>query len=68
MNGYDKDSIETSFSTVKSLNSLLIGMAIEDGLIKSVKDPISDYIPEFVGTEFADITIEQLLLMRSKIY
>jgi CubicO group peptidase (beta-lactamase class C family) len=66
-NGYDKDSIETSFSSVKSLNSLLIGMAIEDGLIKSVNDPISDYISEYRGNEFANITIEQLLLMRSKI-
>lgn len=66
-NGYGKDSVETSFSSIKSLDSLMIGMAIEDGYIKSVKEPIVNYIPEFAGTEFADITIENLLMMRSKI-
>lgn len=66
-NGYDKDSINTSFSSVKSIDSLMIGMAIEDGYIKSETQPISDFIPEFRNTEFADITIKDLLLMRSKI-
>jgi CubicO group peptidase (beta-lactamase class C family) len=66
-NGYARDSVETSFSSVKSLDSLLIGLAIEDGAIHSVQDRISDYIPEFTGTPFEGITIEQLLLMRSPI-
>lgn len=66
-NGYARDSIETSFSSVKSLDSLLIGLAIEDGAIQSVQDRISDYIPELSGTPFEGITIEQLLLMRSPI-
>lgn len=66
-NGYDKDSINTSFSTVKSIDSLLVGMAIDDGLIKSETQPISDFINEFQGAEFTDITIKDLLLMRSKI-
>lgn len=66
-NGYDRESIETSFSSVKSLDSLMIGIAIEDGYIESVEQPISDYIHEFKGTVFADITIEALLLMRSDI-
>lgn len=66
-NGYDKDSVETSFSSVKSLDSLMVGMAIEAGYIQSVKDPIADYIPEFKGTQLEDITIENLLMMRSKI-
>jgi CubicO group peptidase (beta-lactamase class C family) len=66
-NGYNKDSINTSFSTVKSIDSLLVGMAIDDGLIESETQPIIEFIPEFKGTEFADITIKDLLLMRSKI-
>lgn len=66
-NGYDKDSINTSFSSVKSIDSLLIGMAIEDGFIKSETQPIGDFIPEFKGTEFENITIKQLLMMRSNI-
>ena len=66
-NGHDSQSVETSFSSVKSLDSLMVGMAIEDGFIKGVEEPISTYIPEFVGTDFEDITIENLLMMRSKI-
>lgn len=66
-NGYARDSIETSFSSVKSLDSLLIGLAIKDGAINSVQDRISTYLPEFNDTPFANITIEQLLLMRSPI-
>ncbi len=66
-NGSYLGSVNTSFSTVKSIVSLLIGMAIDDGFIKSETQPISDFIPEFNGTAFADITIKDLLMMRSKI-
>ncbi|MBU8878803.1 beta-lactamase family protein [Bacillus sp. FJAT-29790] len=66
-NGYDKDTVNTSFSMAKSIDSLLIGMAIEDGYIKSVKQSIADYIIEFKGTSMEGVTIEDLLLMRSNI-
>ncbi|WP_284036944.1 serine hydrolase [Neobacillus sp. 114] len=66
-NGYDKDMVNTSFSMAKSIDSLLIGMAIEDGYIKSVKQSIADYISEFKGTNMESITIEDLLMMRSNI-
>jgi CubicO group peptidase (beta-lactamase class C family) len=49
------------------LDSLLIGLAIKDGAINSVQDRISTYLLEFNDTPFANITIEQLLLMRSPI-
>ena len=42
-------------------------MAIEDSYIKSVKQSIADYIIEFKGTNMEEITIEDLLLMRSNI-
>lgn len=66
-NGYHADSVNTSFSTVKSIVSLLIGIAIDEGYIKSETQPISDFIPELGDTEFAGITIRELLTMRSKI-
>ncbi len=34
-NGYNRESINTSFSAAKSIVSLLIGIAIEEGYIKS---------------------------------
>lgn len=65
-NGYDKNSINTSFSMAKSVVSLLIGKAIENGYI-AVNDPIEKYISEFSGKEIGKTTIEDLLLMRSNI-
>ncbi|MFV3126396.1 serine hydrolase domain-containing protein [Niveispirillum sp. KHB5.9] len=54
-----------SFSMAKSITSLLIGLAIEDGLIGSVDDPLTRYVPELVGDGYKDVTIRQALLMRS---
>jgi CubicO group peptidase (beta-lactamase class C family) len=66
-NGSVRESVNTSFSSVKSIDSLLIGLAIQDGYIKSVRQPVSDFIPEWNDTVFSSITIEDLLLMRSNI-
>jgi len=66
-NGYNRDSVNTSFSMAKSIDSLLIGKAIEDGYIGSEDQPISDFIQEFAGTNMAHITIKDLLTMRSDI-
>lgn len=66
-NDYDESSVNTSFSMAKSVVSLLIGKAIEDGYISSVNQRISEFIGEFSGLKIGDTTIEQLLLMRSDI-
>jgi len=66
-NGYDENSVNTSFSMAKSVVSLLIGKAIEDGYIRSVTQPLSDYIAEFKDLAIGKTTIEDLLLMRSDI-
>lgn len=66
-NGYSENSINTSFSMAKSVVSLLIGKAMEKGYIKSIFDPISDYITEFKEQKIGETTIEDLLLMRSDI-
>lgn len=66
-NGMQRDSIVTSFSVAKSFDSAMIGIAIHEGLIRSVTDPITDYIPELLDRDarFAEITIRDLLLMSS---
>jgi hypothetical protein len=46
LQGADERSLFTSFSMAKSFVSTLVGFAIGDGLIKSVDDPISKYVPE----------------------
>jgi CubicO group peptidase (beta-lactamase class C family) len=66
-NGYQRDSIGTSFSIAKSITSALIGIAIDEGLIASIDDPITKYIPELKerDTRFGNITIKNLLTMSS---
>jgi CubicO group peptidase (beta-lactamase class C family) len=66
--GYDTTSIEPSFSMAKSFVSALIGIAIEEKKIKSVHQPITDFIPELKKNNgFDKITLEHLLNMRSGI-
>lgn len=65
--GYDKERIVPSFSMAKSITSILIGCAIEDGFIQSVNDPIISYIPELRKSGFEKITIKHLLQMTSGI-
>lgn len=66
-NEHQRDSLVTSFSVAKSFDSALIGIAIEEGYIKSVNDPITDYIPELAERDprFRDIQIRHLLMMAS---
>jgi CubicO group peptidase (beta-lactamase class C family) len=66
-NGTQRDSIVTSFSVAKSFTSALIGIAIDEGYIESVDDPITIYLPELAERDprFNDITIRHLLLMAS---
>src|SRR5690554_8239528 len=49
----------------KSVMSVLIGCAIDDGLINSVNDHVIDYIPELKQNGFEDVTIKHLLQMTS---
>lgn len=65
--GYDKQSIVPSFSMAKSVTSILIGCAIDQGLIKSVDEPITNYIPELTKNGFDKVTIKHLLQMTSGI-
>jgi CubicO group peptidase (beta-lactamase class C family) len=64
---YDESSIVPSFSMAKSITSILIGCAIDDKLIKSVNEPITNYIPELKENDFDKVTIENLLQMTSGI-
>lgn len=65
--GYDNESVVPSFSMAKSVTSILIGCAIDEGLIKSVDEPITNYIPELIKNGFDKVTIKHLLQMTSGI-
>lgn len=55
----------TSFSAAKSITSTLVGAALKDGAIKSLDDPITDYLPQLKGSAYANNTVRQLLRMSS---
>ena len=55
----------SSWSSAKSFTSFLIGIAELDGLISSIDDSAAMYITEWANDERADITIKNLLDMRS---
>jgi CubicO group peptidase (beta-lactamase class C family) len=66
-NGYNRDSIVTSFSMAKSVTSALIGVAVDEGRLGSVDDPVVLYLPELRGRGLDTVTIRHLLLMASGI-
>src|SRR5688572_29200338 len=65
LNNTNESTHFLSMSVAKSITSILVGMAIDDGLIASVDDPIVKYVPELAASGYDGVTIRQALLMRS---
>ena len=65
--GHSATSVTPTQSMHKSVLALLIGIAIEQGLISSVDEPAATYLPEWAGDERAKITIRQMLQQASGI-
>ena len=64
---YNDKSVTNSFSMAKSFTAALIGIAIKQGLIKSVDEPVGNYIDSYKEGNKAKITIKHLLTMSSGI-
>jgi CubicO group peptidase (beta-lactamase class C family) len=64
-NNTDETTRFIAFSMTKSITSVLIGCALEEGRIKSLDDPITRYLPELQGGGYNGVTIRQILQMRS---
>lgn len=67
LNGYNRESLQTSFSSAKSILSTLIGIAIEEGKMQSVNDPIIKYIPELKNRGLDTLTIRDIMTMSTGI-
>lgn len=63
--GYSDASLSNSFSMAKSIVSMLVGIAIKEGKIKSVEQPVGDFLLEFREGAKAKIKIKDLLRMSS---
>ncbi|MDN3587331.1 serine hydrolase [Pedobacter aquatilis] len=65
-NGYADSTLTTVFSGAKSIISIMIGKALDNGNIKSLNERVTVYIPELKAKPaFEDITIKHLLDMKS---
>ncbi len=65
--GYSDTSHTNSFSSAKSIVSILTGIAISEGKIKGIHEKVSDFIPELNKGMDSLLTIENLLTMSSGI-
>ena len=63
---YTKATSHPSFSVSKSFISALIGIAIDEGYIKSIDDPIRNYLPE-LDSSFDSVTLSHIINMQSGI-
>ena len=62
-----QESLWTSFSVAKSVSSMLVGVALKEGAIESLEDPLKKYINEFKGYDYGEVTVRQLLTVTSGI-
>ncbi len=62
---YSESSSSNSFSVAKSIVSVLIGIAIDEGKITSEDDAVGKYLPEFNKGDLAKIKIVDVLRMAS---
>ncbi|MFO8002226.1 MAG: serine hydrolase [Marinilabilia sp.] len=64
-NSHDTATISNSFSMAKSIVSLLVGCAIEEGHIRGLDEKVIHYIPKLKGSHREDLSIRHLLTMSS---
>ena len=67
--GWNEDSQSCIFSVTKTITSLLCGIALQEGYIKSLNDPVTEYLPELKDADpmFSQLQIEHLLDMTAGI-
>lgn len=53
------------FSLTKSVTSMLIGIALEEGALGSTADKVVSYVPGLAGSAYDGVTVEDLLHMSS---
>ncbi|MCS6822733.1 MAG: beta-lactamase family protein [Cytophagaceae bacterium] len=63
--GYNENTLSNSFSVAKSFVSALVGIALTEGKIKGIDQPVSDYLKGFDRNGKEKITIRHLLTMSS---
>lgn len=63
--GNTPDSLSLMASVSKGMASFLVGVALEEGDIKSVDDLVTDYVPALEKTAYEGVTLKNVLEMSS---
>ncbi len=63
--GNTEDALHISWSVGKSFVSALVGIAIKEGHIQSIKQPVSDLVPELKGSGYHGVLLKDVLQMSS---
>ncbi len=67
-NGFNANTRAHMWSVTKSVTTALVGIAVAEGLVDSIYDPITKYIPDATGTVWEGVSVEDLLQMESGTY
>ncbi len=67
-NGASADTLSGVWSVTKTYTSLLVLKAVEDGLINSIDDPVSNYLPEWKVKQSPELTLRHLASMSTGLY
>jgi CubicO group peptidase (beta-lactamase class C family) len=67
-NGWSSEDLHQPWSVTKSFISTVVGIAVDEGRIRSLQDPIDRYITELKGTAWEGTTIQNLLEMESGVH
>src|SRR5215211_5534398 len=69
-NGFSQQSLLPSFSVAKSFVATLVAIALKEGKIKSLQEPVTNYLPELYKRDqrFSKITLQHLLDMESGLH
>jgi len=54
-----------SMSVAKSFVSATLGIAVDEGFVKSIEQPITDYVPSLAGSAYDGVRIKDILQMSS---
>lgn len=63
--GHTAEKTHIAWSVSKSYLSALFGIAVADGDIKDIMQPVTDYVPELVGSGYDGVPIKHVLQMSS---
>lgn len=67
LHGANQDSRFVSQSVAKSILSILVGTAVDEGKIDSVDDPIIRHLPYLSKSGYRDVTIKEALQMSTNV-